>query len=246
MTIEDHSSVVNGGQNGIGHPTAFPQKSNLDPITAKAESPSNLNDQSNDINDNSKMNNDGEDIIMQSTKEISNQVNGPGEHTVNVKQEHSGSVDAPISDSNDQSSSFYNKFVMLPHNNAPNGATSAGENNSMSDPILHSSSSSHQSPPIGTPQKRSNRSTSSQAADIINTNNNNSTRGSGSANTSPNSKSIINGTSPKRIKRPEPILSRNFAPLPQETPAPSQVEAANNNGSKRLERKSKVSFVYLK
>jgi hypothetical protein len=272
MTIEDHSSVVGGEQNGIDHrideqlPTTLSQKSNHPIIAAKVESHSTPFAKTNGENDKSTINNDGEDVVMQSREGTPVLVNGQRENNaessqgddssnVRVKCEQQNSlhndtsIQLPIpptngisnSDKNEQKPFSSNDSIMHPLSGPNDQTNSTEELNSASDPISYSS---HQSPSIQTPQKRSNRSTSSQLADSNITSNNIASGGGGSANLSPNkqSSSVPNGTSPKRFKRPKPILSRNFAPLPQETPAPSQLEG-NSNGSKRLERKSKVSII---
>ena len=242
MTIEDHYFAAGGEQNGIDHriderdSTAFPQKS-VPSIAAKIESNSNVLDQA---SDKGTMNNDRHDIIMQSTKESPNHINGQrdenGEsfalNNVHVKHEenvHNNGNGVSISENAQQNSSSPHKSITHPIVSTPDQAIPTEGVVSVPDTLLSSSSSStQQSPSNQTPQKLSNRSSNGQA------------------NQSPSKSVVLNGNSPKRFKRPEPILSRNFAPLPQETPVPLQVEG-NSNGSKRLERKSKVSvFLYYR
>lgn len=238
MTIEDHYFAAVGEQNEIDHrideqnPIAFSQKN--DPsIAAKIESNSNVLDQA---SDKGTMNNDGDDIIMQSKKESPNHINGQryenGDtfalNNVHVKHEenvHNNGNGVSISNNAQQNFSSPHKSIKHPIVGTPDQAIPTEEVVSVPNPILSSSSSTQQSPSNQTPQKLSNRSSNGQA------------------NQSPSKLVVLNGNSPKRFKRPEPILSRNFAPLPQETPVPSQVEG-NSNGSKRLERKSKVSVFY--
>lgn len=243
MTIEDHSFAVDVQPNGNGHQmndeqnsTAYSHKSYTSPSSTSHVVDSIPSAQTNGENHkvvmkneedtdvdmlpapkNGSYSNNQREIDRKSTESIRSSV-------VHLKQEQSerepqiGSINASIQQANGISDS-----------------NAIETDNPDISPPSTLSSSAHQTSSDG--------SATIQAINPLGINNTSGGVGVGS-NPSPNklksSNLNLNGTSPKRNRAPEPILSRNFAPLPLDRPLPSQ-----KNGSMRAERKSKVSLLSL-